>query len=167
MSSRTRLRRVVVAALAIGGSAALAAGAFVAWPLPAALTAPVAQPALTLVDRDGVVLRTTRAADGSRARWMPIATLDAKLIAAFVATEDRRFFSHGAIDWRAVARAAWHDARALRVVSGASTIAMQTARLLHPTPRTLPGKIVQTLWALRLGAHLSRAGHSRAVPEPH
>ena len=150
------VKRAMVALLAITGACAGAAAAFVAWPLPSALTAPIAQPALTLTDRDGVVLRTTRAADGSRARWMPIADIDPKLIAAFVAVEDRRFFAHGAIDWRAVARAAWHDARARRVVSGASTIAMQTARLLHPTPRKISGKIVQTLWALRLGAHLSR-----------
>jgi len=145
-----------VAVVATFGTAVAAAAAFIAWPLPPALTAPLAQPALTLTDRDGVVLRTTRAADGSRARWIPIADIDAKLIAAFVATEDRRFFSHGAIDWRAVARASWHNVRARRVVSGASTIAMQTARLLHPTPRTIPGKLSQTLWALRLGAHLSR-----------
>ena len=149
-------RSVAVATIAIAGAGAIATAAFIAWPLPRALTAPIAQPALTLTDRDGVVLRTTRAADGSRARWIPIADIDAKLIAAFVAMEDRRFFSHGAIDWRAVARASWHNARAGRVVSGASTIAMQTARLLHPTPRTLGGKIVQALWALRLGAHLSR-----------
>ncbi|MEO8879916.1 MAG: penicillin-binding protein 1C [Gemmatimonadaceae bacterium] len=150
------VKRAVIVALAATATGIVAGAAFVAWPPPRALTAPIAQPALTITDRDGVVLRTTRAADGSRARWLPIASIDAKLIAAFVAVEDRRFFSHGAIDWRAVARAAWHDARARRVVSGASTIAMQTSRLLHPTPRTIPGKIVQTLWALRLGAHLSR-----------
>jgi penicillin-binding protein 1C len=155
-SWRMRPERVALAVLVIAGAGVLGGAGFIAWPLPRALTAPIAQPALTLVDRDGIVLRTTRAADGSRARWMPIADLDPKLIAAFVAVEDRRFFSHGAIDWRAVARAAWHDARAGRVVSGASTIAMQTARLLHSTPRTISGKIVQTLWALRLGAHLSR-----------
>jgi penicillin-binding protein 1C len=148
--------RVALAALGIAGAGTVGVAAFIAWPLPRALTAPIAQPALTLTDRDGVVLRTTRAADGSRARWMPIGDIDAKLISAFVAVEDKRYFAHGAIDWRAVARAAYHDARARRVVSGASTIAMQTARLLHPTPRTIPGKIVQTLWALRLGAHLSK-----------
>jgi penicillin-binding protein 1C len=148
--------RIAFSALVVLCASVAGAAAFVAWPLPRALTAPIAQPALTITDRDGIVLRTTRAADGSRARWMPIGDIDAKLIAAFVAVEDRRFFSHGAIDWRAVARAAYHDARARRVVSGASTIAMQTARLLHPTPRTIAGKVVQTLWALRLGAHLSR-----------
>ncbi|MDQ2932382.1 MAG: transglycosylase domain-containing protein, partial [Gemmatimonadota bacterium] len=150
------MKRLALAVLIGACVSALAAASYVAWPLPRALIAPIAQPALTITDRDGVVLRTTRAADGSRARWLPIASIDAKLIAAFVAVEDRRFFSHGAIDWRAVGRAAWNDVRARRVVSGASTIAMQTARLLHPTPRTIAGKVVQTLWALRLGAHLSR-----------
>jgi penicillin-binding protein 1C len=156
MLRRLSRRRATMAAIAIVGAGVLAAAVFVAWPLPSAITAPIVQPALTITSRDGVVLRTTRAADGSRARWMPIADIDAKLIAAFVAVEDRRFFAHGSIDWRAVARAAYHDARARRVVSGASTIAMQTARLLHPTPRTIAGKVVQTLWALRLGAHLTR-----------
>ncbi len=155
-SRRVALTRVARVAATSAVTCAVAIVAFIAWPLPGALTAPIAQPALTLTDRDGVVLRTTRAADGSRARWLPIGEVDPKLIAAFVAVEDRRYFSHGAIDWRAVARAAYHDARARRVVSGASTIAMQAARLLHPTSRTIPGKIVQTLWALRLGAQLSK-----------
>jgi penicillin-binding protein 1C len=150
------LGHAALAALSVASVVAMLAAAFIAWPVPRSLTAPIARPALTLIDRDGVVLRTTRAADGSRARWLPVTDIDAKLIGAFVAMEDRRFFSHGAIDWRAVARAAWHDARARRVVSGASTITMQTARLLHPTPRTIAGKIEQALWALRLGAHLSR-----------
>ncbi|HEY8469036.1 MAG TPA: penicillin-binding protein 1C, partial [Longimicrobiales bacterium] len=44
-----------------------------------------------------------------------------------------------------------------RVVSGASTLTMQTARLLRPTPRSWPGKLAQALWALRLEAHLDKA----------
>ncbi|MDB4909360.1 MAG: penicillin-binding protein, partial [Gemmatimonadetes bacterium] len=76
--------RAALGVLAIAGTSAAAVAAFIAWPVPRALTAPIAQPALTLIDRDGVVLRTTRAADGSRARWLPIADIDAKLIAAFV-----------------------------------------------------------------------------------
>src|SRR5690606_13306952 len=43
-----------------------------------------------------------------------------------------------------------------RIVSGASTITMQTARLLRPTGRGWVGKIAQTLWALRIDAHLDK-----------
>src|SRR5262249_951706 len=44
----------------------------------------------------------------------------------------------------------------LRVVSGASTITMQLARLVYPVGRGWIDKAVQTLWALRLEAHLSK-----------
>src|SRR6185436_5854776 len=43
-----------------------------------------------------------------------------------------------------------------KTVSGASTITMQLARLLHPAERSWSGKLTQTLWALRLEAHLSK-----------
>jgi len=43
-----------------------------------------------------------------------------------------------------------------RIVSGASTITMQAARLLNGTKRTWPGKVSQLLWALRLDTHLGK-----------
>ena len=46
--------------------------------------------------------------------------------------------------------------RAGKTVSGASTITMQLARLLHPADRSWPGKMSQALWALRLEAQLSK-----------
>ncbi len=148
--------------IALGGTitlAALGAGVagWVAWPLPEQVVARVAAPSVTIEDRHGVVLRTTRAVDGSRARWMPLAEIDPKIITAFVAVEDRRFFDReAAVDWRALARAARDNLLARRVVSGASTISMQTARLLRPSERSWTGKVTQVLWALRLGAHLDR-----------
>ena len=64
MRSVIMARRATMATIAIAATGVLAAAAFVAWPVPRALTAPIAQPALTVTSRDGVVLRTTRAADG-------------------------------------------------------------------------------------------------------
>jgi penicillin-binding protein 1C len=75
---------------------------------------------------------------------------------AFVAVEDKRFWEHGGIDWRAVARAARDNLRAGAVVSGASTITMQLARLLHPAERGWPAKVREAAWALRLEWHLSK-----------
>jgi penicillin-binding protein 1C len=121
------------------------------------MVAPVAAPSVTIEDRHGIVLRTTRAADGSRAKWTPLAEIDPKIITAFVAVEDRRFLEReGALDWRALARATRDNLLARRVVSGASTIPMQTARLIRPVERSWSGKVVQVLWALRLAAHLDR-----------
>ncbi|MEP6691399.1 MAG: transglycosylase domain-containing protein, partial [Gemmatimonadaceae bacterium] len=135
---------------------AIAALIFVVLPLPASVTAPSAAPGIVLEDRAGIVLRTSRADDGSRMRWMRLAEIDSKIIQAFVAAEDRRFYEHGAIDWRAAGRAARDNLLAMRVVSGASTITMQTARLIHPSRRSLIGKATQVLWAVRLDAHLGK-----------
>jgi penicillin-binding protein 1A len=47
---------------------------------------------------------------------------------AFVATEDRRFFDHGGIDWRGVVRSIVRNVRAGGIREGFSTISMQVAR---------------------------------------
>jgi penicillin-binding protein 1C len=147
----------------VGGGAALAAAAATAalllWlgrPLPAGmLDAP--RLGLVLVDRAGLSLRNTRAADGSLRRSVPLADLDPDLIAAFLAVEDRRFLRHHGVDPRALGRAALANLKARRIVSGGSTITMQLTRLLRPMPRTWPGKASQILWALRLERALSKA----------
>ena len=136
--------------------AAAAAGVWIALPIPDVVLATRVDPGAVIVDRHGVVLRSTRAADGSRHRWVPLEEIDPDLIAAFVAAEDRRFYRHGGVDWRGAGRAAVGNLRAGRVVSGASTITMQLARLLRPVPRTWTGKVQQTLWALRLERQLGK-----------
>lgn len=144
-------------ALVLAAAASLAAVvAWVAAPLPRGLLEPGLVQSVTLVDRDGVVLRTTRAGDGTRTRWTPLIHMDPKVLLAFIALEDRRFFSHPGVDPLAVLRAARDNLRAGRVVSGASTITMQLARLLRPGARSLPGKVGQALWAVRLEAHLAK-----------
>jgi penicillin-binding protein 1C len=137
---------------------ALALGAWIAWPLPAGLIAPPQAPSFTLADRHGLVLRVTRAPDGRLARWLPLSEMDPKILQAFLALEDRRFYEHGAMDWRATLRAARDNLRAGHVVSGASTITMQLARLLRPgaSGRTWGAKVLQVLWALRLERHLAK-----------
>ncbi len=134
----------------------LAGLAWLLWPLPRALTTPPTAPSWTLVDRHGLELRTVRSRDGGLTRWVPLAELDPQIIQAFVAIEDRRFYRHGGIDFRSVVRAVRDNIRAGRVVSGASTITMQLARMLQPSDRTLWGKVRQTLWALRLEQHLTK-----------
>jgi len=144
--------RALIAA-AVLSTAGLGAGAlWIARPLPPRMLHAGA-PSLTLEDRFGQVLRTTRAADGSRGGWLPLAEMDPDLVAALLAVEDHRFHRHHGVDLRAAARAAWSNLRAGRIVSGGSTITMQLARMLAPTPRTWNGKVRQALWALRLERH--------------
>lgn len=150
------LRRALLGCALGGAALAGAAAMFVMLPLPAGLLAPPSRPTLELVDRAGAPLRTTRTADGSLTQWLSLEAIDPEVLVAFVAAEDRRFYEHAGVDPRALGRALIADLRARRIVSGASTISMQLARLLRPLPRSIPGKVAQGLWALRLDAHLSK-----------
>jgi penicillin-binding protein 1C len=67
-----------------------------------------------------------------------------------LAWEDQRFYRHPGIDPLAVGRAFGQMVGHGRVVSGASTITMQTARLLEPKRRTLGAKLHQMWRALQL-----------------
>ena len=68
-----------------------------------------------------------------------------------IATEDRRFYSHFGIDLIGLARAAYANLRAGRVVQGGSTITQQLAKNVFLTPeRTFNRKIQETLLALWL-----------------
>ncbi len=153
-----RSRRLLALGGGLATALALTLGAWAVWPLPAGLVAPLPAPSFTLADRHGLALRTTHSPDGSLARWLPLSEMDPKILQAFLALEDRRFYEHGAMDWRAAVRAARDNLRAGHVVSGASTITMQLARLLRPAAsgRTWGAKLLQVLWALRLEHHLTK-----------
>jgi penicillin-binding protein 1C len=153
---RVRGRTIVRGVLSVAGAAAAAAGIWIALPLSPSLLTRDGGQGVTIEDRNGIPLRATRADDGSNARWVPYERMDPDLINAFVAVEDHRFWDHHGIDPRAVVRAIRDNARARRVVSGASTITMQLARLLRPAGRTWGGKASQAMLALRLDAHLSK-----------
>jgi penicillin-binding protein 1C len=128
---------------------------WVSLPLPSNLLKQDAS-SIRIEDRHGLVLRSTRAKDGTDATWVSFADIDPDLINAFVATEDRRFWDHHGIDVRAAARAAWNNITAQRTTSGASTLTMQLARLVSGHNRSWSGKVAQALWAIRLDAHLTK-----------
>ncbi len=73
-----------------------------------------------------------------------------------MASEDRWFYRHPGVNPVAVARAAWSNARAGEVVSGASTIPMQIARMAEPGPRTLVSKVRESFRALQLEGRFSK-----------
>src|SRR5437762_7376029 len=153
-----RSRRLLALGGGLATALALTLGAWAVWPLPAGLVAPLPAPSFTLADRHGLALRTTHSPDGSLVRSLPLSEMDPKILQAFLALEDRRFYEHGAVDPRAALRAARDNLRAGHVVSGASTITMQLARLLRPAAggSRWDAKLLQVLWALRLERHLSK-----------
>ena len=124
--------------------------------LPAELREGPGSESIRFVDRDGRPLREVRADDATRARTVGLGEVSDDLVHAVLAAEDRRFFEHPGVDPVAVARAAWSDATHARIVSGASTLTMQLARLVRPHRRTLPGKLDEAALALRIEASLSK-----------
>ena len=65
---------------------------------------------------------------------------------AFIATEDRRFYSHNGLDWRGLFRAVATNVRAGGVREGFSTITMQVARnsfLVNQRGRSLRRKLIE------------------------
>src|SRR6185436_13156035 len=143
---------------ALAAAAWTALALWIAAPLPPELAAPGPIPSVTLLDRSGVLLRTTRAPDGTRGGFISLGEIDPKVLQAFLAMEDRRFYEHSGVELRALARALRDDIRAGHVVAGGSTITMQLARLLRGTSRSAAGKVSQILWARRLEAHLEAPG---------
>ena len=76
-----------------------------------------------------------------------------------VAYEDKRFYRHGGVDLLALGRAFRDVVTTGRITSGASTLTMQLARLLHPelNTRSISGKLQQMLLAWHLTISLARA----------
>ena len=102
--------------------------AILLWPLPSALLRPRPQQAVQILDREGRLLYEARGAESGSFRFVPLAELPEPLTSAFLAIEDRRFYNHGGVDVRAIARAAWQNLSAGRVVSGGSTLTQQLVR---------------------------------------
>ncbi len=74
---------------------------------------------------------------------------------AVIASEDERFFTHGAIDLPATARAAWHFSRGDR--QGGSTLTQQLARsILLKKEDSLDRKRMEAVLAIRIFALLTR-----------
>src|SRR5450432_261008 len=87
---------------------------------------------LRVYTRDGRLM----AAIGEQRRIpVPYDQLPPKLIQAFLATEDDRFFRHHGVDWQGILRAAVANLRAGGIRQGASTITMQVSRDMFLTPR--------------------------------
>nr|WP_295942844.1 penicillin-binding protein 1C [uncultured Acidovorax sp.] len=112
------------------------------------------KPSDTLIlSREGEVLQRLRTdATVRRGQWVPLADVSPALRQALVLSEDKRFFEHSGVDWRAASAAAWGNLWNQRT-RGASTITMQLAGLLDgdwrqgPGGRTVVQKVGQTVAA--------------------
>jgi len=80
--------------------------------------------------------------------WLPKST---------TAVEDRRFWQHGGVDYVGIARAAWSDLTAGKVVQGGSTITQQLVRNLYTgQQKTFTRKIKEACLAIKLASKWSK-----------
>lgn len=70
--------------------------------------------------------------------------------------EDRRFYRHPGADPLALLRAVYQNFRSGAVVSGASTLTMQVARMTSPKRRTYLNKVLELFQALKIELHYDK-----------
>jgi penicillin-binding protein 1C len=92
--------------------------------------------------------------------YWPLASIPQRMAQATLALEDRRFYDHPGVDLRALARAAWRNLTSRSRREGASTIAMQVARMQGERPRGFGEKLMQAATALAI---VARNGHEATL----
>jgi penicillin-binding protein 1A len=122
-------------------------------PLSRALE-PLPNPALLLLSDDG---RPFAARGAIKEAPVDVDKLNPLTPAAFVAIEDRRFYSHWGIDPHGIARAALHNLRGGGVKEGGSTLTQQLAKTSFLSgDRTIKRKAQEVIIAFWLEAWLSK-----------
>ncbi len=144
------------ATLVWGVVAGVGAVAWFAYDLPDVEQALAAtrRPTITLLAADGARLLTVGDIHGGA---LDINDLPPALPQAIMATEDRRYYSHFGLDVIGLARAAYTNIKAGRIVQGGSTITQQVAKNVFLTPeRTFRRKVQELLLALWLERKFSK-----------
>lgn len=108
---------------------------------------------IEFLDRTGEPLRTLLVDERAFSRHCRLADVSPQLLAATIAAEDKRFFSHGGIDWLALARAGRDAILEGGVKSGASTITQQLVKISAPGEARTMGRKLREMW---LAAALER-----------
>lgn len=142
-------------ALAAGGMLVAAWALDAAFPFPHAALSP--DPARVVVDRNGAVLRIALPADDRYRLPVALDEVAPDMVRTLLASEDRWFYWHPGINPAAVLRATIANLRAGGIVSGASTLPMQIARMAEPRARTVPAKLIEMARALQLEWHYSKS----------
>lgn len=114
------------------------------------------QPSFLFLSSEGKILHCSQSMDEKWRLPVSLDKIDPLYIQWLLEKEDKNFYSHWGIDWGALIRAFSQNIRSRQIVSGASTITMQTARLLEPRPRTYFSKIIEMIRAFQLEYHFTK-----------
>jgi len=139
-------------------SCAFARDQFDAWITATEIPVMVHATSSEVRDRNGDLLRAYTIEDGLWRMEVSADQVDPLFYDMLVAYEDKRFYAHPGVDLVATLRASGQALGQGRIVSGASTLTMQVARLLEDgTTGRWDGKLRQMRLALALERRLSKA----------
>ncbi|MFN7030045.1 MAG: transglycosylase domain-containing protein, partial [Sphingopyxis sp.] len=114
---------------------------------------PIVPPQITLLASDGTPIARSGAIVDTPVK---ASALPRHVTGAFLAIEDRRFYTHMGVDPRSIARAVWSNVSGGRT-QGGSTITQQLAKFTFLTPkRTLGRKAREALIAFWLETWLTK-----------
>ena len=126
-------------------------------------------PSYLLLDRHEQFIAEISLEQAEKLGYWPLEQVPARVAAATLALEDKRFWSHVGVDPMAVMRAAVQNWRHGQRVSGASTIAMQLARMQQPDAgrdysRKLFEAFLALVYTLRDGREAVLKNYLKTVP---
>mgnify|MGYP000783254738 CR=1 FL=1 len=108
-----------------------------------------------VTDRNGELLGARIASDGQW-RFPPRTTTPEKIKQCLITFEDRHFYHHWGVNPVSTGRAAYQNLKNKRIVSGGSTLTMQTIRLARNESRTFGEKFIEMILATRLEFRASK-----------
>lgn len=108
-----------------------------------------------VTDRNGELLGARIASDGQW-RFPPRNTTPEKIKQCLITFEDRHFYHHWGVNPVSTGRAAYQNLKNKRIVSGGSTLTMQTIRLTRNKSRTFGEKFIEMILATRLEFRASK-----------
>ncbi len=107
-------------------------------------------------DRHGNLLQEVLSQNFKSSVYVSIDRVSPYFLQAIIVSEDKSFYKHRGIDYRAICRAIYQNIKSKRVVSGASTITLQLARMINPGKRTIIKKVKEAYLAYRLEAGMNK-----------
>jgi len=113
-------------------------------------------PSTLVLDRNGKLLRAFTAPDEMWRIPQTLKDVSPKLQLATLTYEDKWFYYHLGLNPISIIKAAIVNAKAKRIVSGASTITMQVARMMEPKERTFFSKCIEAFRTLQLEFYYSK-----------
>ena len=108
-----------------------------------------------VTDRNEELLGARIASDGQW-RFPPRNTTPEKIKECLITFEDKHFYHHWGVNPFAIGRAFYQNVKNNRIVSGGSTLTMQTIRLARNESRTFREKLIEMIWATRLEFRASK-----------